>query len=149
MSDGFGCLLLGEPVIHRAIEMVGDLLDLAAGDQRGDGNEAAVTRRKIGTQPQVAEQIVRRVLHEAGRCLAELVSDARCAISLCLFIQWKGRGLDCWELIGPNTMLGEDFAHRADGSHRFTPAGIIGQMRNRFRDFGWLHAVFALDRHNN
>jgi hypothetical protein len=55
--------------------MIGDLLDLAGGDQRGNGDEASVAGRKVRAQPQVVEEIVRGVLDETGRDVAELVSD--------------------------------------------------------------------------
>lgn len=141
MGDGFGGLLFGEPVIHRAIEMVGDLLDLAAGDQRSNRDQAAIARRKVRAQPQVAEQIVRRVLHETRCDSAELVSDARRAVGLGLLVERQGLGVDLRELVRADIAPGEDVANGADGGHRLAPAGIIGEMRDGLRDLGGLHAV--------
>jgi hypothetical protein len=56
LGQRFGRLLLGQAVVHRAVEVVGDLGHLAGRDQRADGDQAAVARRQAGTQPEVAEQ---------------------------------------------------------------------------------------------
>src|SRR3954452_6382677 len=77
-----GDLRLRQAIVHPDRDMAGQLRDLTVGDQSADRDQAAVARREIRTQPQVAEQDVGRVLHDAGKDCAELVADALCAISL-------------------------------------------------------------------
>lgn len=48
MGENLGRLRLGETVVHRLIEMEGHLCDLARGDERTDGHEASIPRRKVG-----------------------------------------------------------------------------------------------------
>ena len=66
MRHGLGDLALGKPVIHPNRDMARELRNLTACDERADRDEAAVARRKIGAQPQVAKQHFRRVLHNTG-----------------------------------------------------------------------------------
>jgi hypothetical protein len=82
MRDGLGNLGLRQAIVHPDRDMAGQLRDLAVGDESVDRDQAAVARREIGTQPQVAEQDVGRVLHDAGEHCAELIADALGAISL-------------------------------------------------------------------
>ena len=74
MADDFSRLLLGQPVIHRPVQMVGDLRDLAGRDEGANGNEAPVAWCQSRPQPEIAEQHVRRVLNETGGDLPELLA---------------------------------------------------------------------------
>src|SRR3954453_18057742 len=42
MGDGFGDLRLRQPIVHPNGDMTGELRDLTGGDERADGDEAAV-----------------------------------------------------------------------------------------------------------
>src|SRR3712207_6959030 len=53
---------LRQAAVHGAVEVVGHLRDLPRSDQRTHGDEAAVPRREVRSQPQVAEQDVGGVL---------------------------------------------------------------------------------------
>ncbi len=66
---------LSQPVVHRAIQVVGDLCNLPRSDQRTHLHEAAVARYQCGADPQLAEEQVGSVLHESGRDLPEVVDD--------------------------------------------------------------------------
>src|SRR3954466_11096107 len=68
-------LLSRESVVHRLVQMIGNLRHLAGSYQCADSDEASITRRKIRAQPQVAEKIIGRVLHHSGRYGAELLAD--------------------------------------------------------------------------
>jgi len=92
MREGLGGLGLREPVIHRPVEMVGNLRDLAGSDQRADGDQAAIAGRQVGTQPQVTEQDLGRVLHDARHRRAELLADAGRAIGLRGLVEQQKRG---------------------------------------------------------
>ena len=58
MGDGLRDLRLRQAIVHPDRDMTCQLRDLTVGDQSADRDEAAVARREIGTQPQVAEQSV-------------------------------------------------------------------------------------------
>src|SRR2546421_12527098 len=53
---------LRETVIHRAVEVVRNLRHLTRRYQCADGDETAVARRKVRSEPEVAEEHVRGVL---------------------------------------------------------------------------------------
>lgn len=55
MCDGFRRLRLRETVVRRPIEVRGKLGDLTGRNKRADCNQAPIARRKVRTQPQVAE----------------------------------------------------------------------------------------------
>src|SRR2546427_10560807 len=75
-------LRLRQAVIHRPVEVVGNLRNLTRSYQRADSDQAAIPRRKVWTQPQVAEQKVGGVLNDSWCHRAELLSDARRALRL-------------------------------------------------------------------
>ncbi len=77
MSDDLSGLLLGQPVIHRPVQMVSDLRDLARRNQGADGDQAAVPWREFRPQPEISKQDIRRVLDKTGGDLSELLPDAR------------------------------------------------------------------------
>ena len=64
------CLGLPERGTHAE-----DLGDLTGSDERADGDQASIARRKIRAQPQVAEKNVSGVLNDARRYAAELLAD--------------------------------------------------------------------------
>jgi hypothetical protein len=65
VHDCLSSLLLAQAVIHCPVEVVRNLGDLAGGDQRAHRDQAPISRRKIRTQPQVAEQDISGVLDES------------------------------------------------------------------------------------
>jgi len=75
MRDHLAGLLVCQTIIHRPVEMVSNLGDLAGSNQRTDGHETAVTRRQIGAQPQVSEKDISRVLYESGSNVSEVVEE--------------------------------------------------------------------------
>ena len=77
MRNNLTSLRLRQPVVHRSVEVVGNLCHLTRGNQCADRNQTAIARREVRTQPQIAEQNVGRVLHDSGRDRAELLLDAR------------------------------------------------------------------------
>ena len=142
MGYDLGGLLLGQAVVHRAVEVEGNLRHLAGRDQSGDCDEAAIARREVRAQPQIAEEIVRRVFYEAGRNRAELAGDSLRPPCLRRLVQRKRIGVDRRELVCRDTVSVEDLADRADRGHGLAPSGIVGEMRDRLRDFPGLHPVF-------
>jgi hypothetical protein len=46
MCQNFGGLFLSQPVVPGTIQMTSDLRDLTGSDQRANGDQAAVARRK-------------------------------------------------------------------------------------------------------
>ena len=57
MRDDFAGLGAGQAIVHPEREVGGQLRRLAIGDKRADGDEAAVARREIGSQPQIFARI--------------------------------------------------------------------------------------------
>src|SRR5882757_9883436 len=141
MADDLAGLLLGQPVIHRPVQMVGDLRDLACRDERADGHETPVARREPRSQPEIAEQHIRRVLDEAGRDLAKLLADTRRPLRLRRLVEEKLRTGSRRKLVGADVAGLEHVLRRGDGIHRVCPAGVERQVRDDFRQFGRLHAV--------
>ena len=80
MRDDLRSLRLCQAFVHRPIEVVGNLRNLAGSNQRADRDQAPIPGRKVRTQPQVAEQNVRGVVHDARSDLAELLFHSRCAV---------------------------------------------------------------------
>ena len=89
MRDHLAGLLVCQTIIHRPVEMVSNLGDLAGSNQRTDGHETAVTRRQIGAQPQVSEKDISRVLYESGSNVSEVVLNCGCPLCFGVIIQWK------------------------------------------------------------
>jgi hypothetical protein len=73
--------------------VVGDLRDLARGDQGADRDEAPVPRREAQTQPEVAEQHVGGELVEARGDGADLLPDAGRAVGLGGLVEREEFGL--------------------------------------------------------
>lgn len=76
----FRGLSLGQSVIHRSTEVIGDLRDLPGGNQRAHGNQASITRRESGAKPKIAEQKIGRILHEPRRGGAKVGAHLRCPL---------------------------------------------------------------------
>ena len=102
MRDGFRGLGLRQPVIHSQVEMGGKLSDLAGSHEGADRHKAAVAWGEIGTQPEVAEQDVGRVLHDAREGRAELLADAVGSVCLLGLVERKQRRRRGGELIEPD-----------------------------------------------
>src|SRR2546426_7039648 len=66
VRQGLGCLGLSKSVVHRPIQVVGNLCNLTRSYQGADRYQTAIARRQVRTQPKVAKQQVRRVLHHTG-----------------------------------------------------------------------------------
>ena len=58
---------LSQPIVHANRDVADELPDLTVGDERADRDQTAVARREIGAEPQVAEQDISRVLHDARK----------------------------------------------------------------------------------
>src|SRR3954451_13488254 len=82
MSDDLAGFLFCQPIIHRPVQMVGDLRDLAGRDQRTDRDETAIARCEPRPQPEIAKQYVSRVLNESGRDLSKLLANPRRPLGL-------------------------------------------------------------------
>jgi len=65
MSEHLAGLLPRQSVVHRPVQVMGDLRDLSGGDESADRDQAAVRGSEPRSQPEIAEQHVRRVLDEA------------------------------------------------------------------------------------
>src|SRR3954462_15792672 len=63
MGDDLSGLGAREALIHGPVEMVRDLGNLARGDQRTYGDQAAITGYKARAKPEVTEEDIRGVLH--------------------------------------------------------------------------------------
>jgi hypothetical protein len=67
--------------------MIGNLGSVAIGDQCGDRNKTSITGGEIGTEPQITEQDIGRVLDDSGSYFPELLFNARRALLLGLFVE--------------------------------------------------------------
>src|SRR6266851_1854902 len=74
-------LRLRQAVIHRPIQVKRNLRDLTSGNQCADCHQTSVAGRKIRAQPQVTEQQVAGVLHEAWSDRPDIVLN-RCGTSV-------------------------------------------------------------------
>src|SRR5258706_371758 len=57
----------GQAVVHCPVQVIRDLPDLAIGNERSDGHQTAVAGCEVRAQPQIVEQRLTRVLHDALR----------------------------------------------------------------------------------
>ena len=92
VRNDFCCLCPSKSVIHRLIEMVRNLRCLAVGDQRADRHQASVTGCEVRAKPQITEQNVRGVLHDAGSDGAELLLNAGGPLCLGFFVEGRRSG---------------------------------------------------------
>lgn len=91
MRENFRDLALREAIIHRPVEMIRHLRDLPRRDQRAHRHKAAVARREAGSQPQVTEQKVGRVLQDPWSNRAKELLVPGGALRLCFFVERKKR----------------------------------------------------------
>src|SRR5437867_5662197 len=75
-------LRLRETVIHRPVEVIRDLGDLARRYQGADSDQAPIPGGKVRTQPEVPEKYICGVLHYSGCHAAELLADPRRSVRL-------------------------------------------------------------------
>src|ERR1700730_4774209 len=141
VRDHLRSLCLCQAVVHRSIEVVRDLRNLARSNQRAHSHQAPISRRKVRTQPQVAEQNVSGVLHDALSDTTELLFNVRCAFRFRLLIEGKRRRRSCRKLIVPNLTIGKDNFRDGDCRHRILPARVKSEMRDDLRNLAWLHAI--------
>ena len=113
MGYHLGDLGLREAIVHPDWNMADELRHLAVGDQGTDRDQAAVARGEIGTQPQVAEKDISRVLHDARKQCAKLIPNALGAVSFGGLVQRQQRGRSRRQLVRRNVALGKHvFRHR-------------------------------------
>ena len=91
MTEHLSGLLLRQSVVHRPVQVVGDLSDLSGRNKSAYRDQAAVPRSQARSQPEIPEQDVGRVLDEARRDLAELLSNARRPLPLRSLVEGKPR----------------------------------------------------------
>lgn len=65
MRYGLGCFLSCQPVVHGAVGMEGELFRLPDGDQCRHGDKTAVTRGKVRSLPEIAEEYG---IGQVGQC---------------------------------------------------------------------------------
>src|SRR5213592_2966196 len=106
-------LRLRETVIHRPVEVIRDLGDLARRYQGADSDQAPIPGRKVRTQPEVPEKHICGVLHYSGCHAAELLADPRRPVRLRGFIEREKLGGSCRQLIAPDLALRKDFFRSA------------------------------------
>jgi len=58
MRDDFRGLRLCQAIVHRPIEVVGNLRNLAGSKQGADSDETPISRHKVRTHPQVSPKAV-------------------------------------------------------------------------------------------
>src|SRR4051812_6519288 len=85
VGDGLDDLGLGEPVLLTELQVEGQLLGVAPGDQRRDRDEAAVAWGQLGALPHVAEQDVVGERDQLGREVAQHLRRGRL-----LWVFWHG-----------------------------------------------------------
>ena len=78
VGDDLADLLAGDAVGERALEVPGELVAPVHGDQRGDGDEAAVALGQPGPLPDVAVHDLLGQLDQLGRDRPDLVTGGRC-----------------------------------------------------------------------
>jgi hypothetical protein len=123
-----------------AVKVVGHLGHLAGGNQGTYRAQTAIPRRKVRTQPLVAEQNIRGVLHNPGNA-APNCWPTRCTIRFRRFVKRKERNRRRGQLIARDLALREDVFCDGNGRYCVRPAGVERQMRDDLGNFGWLHTV--------
>src|SRR4051812_49091329 len=109
--------------------MVGNLGCLAVGDQRADGHQTSVAGCKVRAQPEIAEQNIGGVLHDAGSNGSELLFHGRGTLLLRLFVEWKEAWRSSRKLIGSDVTRGENILHNGCCRGGVPPAGVKREMR--------------------
>ena len=80
VGEHFRSLALRQTVIHRPVEMIGDLRHLAGSNEGADSHQAPVPRREGRTEPEITKEYVRGVLHDARGDFAEVLLDSGSAL---------------------------------------------------------------------
>ena len=71
-----------QSVVHRSIQVIGDLSNLAGRDESADRDKTAIPWSEARSQPEIPEQHVSRIVDKAWRDVAELLSNTRCPLRL-------------------------------------------------------------------
>src|SRR5258708_17399705 len=108
LRENLSGLLWRQSVVHRPAEMVGNLGDLAGSDQGTDRRQAAIARRQVRTQPQVAEQNLARILDDSRSNLAELRADTLGALPLRFLVERERSTRSGRQLVAPELACGKD-----------------------------------------
>src|SRR5258708_16597696 len=82
VRQDLGGLWLRQSVVHRPVQVIGQLRGLSRRDQGAHSNETSVARRQIRTPPEIAKQHVRGVLYDPWCNRAELLVDPLRAFGL-------------------------------------------------------------------
>src|SRR5260370_19096878 len=134
LRDSLRGLRLCQTVVHRAIEVVRNLHDLAVSNKGADCDETSIARCKVWTQPQVAKQSVSGVLHDARSDSSELLFYSRGTFHLGIFIERKRHRRSGRKLIGPNLTIGKNIFRDYDCGHCIRPAGVKSELRDDLRN---------------
>lgn len=102
MCDASAACVCVRPLSIARLRWYPDLRNLAVSNQRADSHKAPISRGKVRTQPQVAEQNVSCVLHDSRSDVTDLLFDSRGAFRLRDVVERKRRRQSGRKLIGPN-----------------------------------------------
>ena len=130
MIDGLGGFGLRQTVIQCSGEMAGELPELTRRDQCADRHEAAIARRQIRPQPEIAEENIRCVLRELRRRGAERFFNRSRARLIGLLVGGQKLHVRRRQLLCPDIAFNEDGPRGRNGGHGVLPAGIEGEMRD-------------------
>ena len=122
-----------QTVIHSAPEVISDLSRLAVGNQCAYSYETSVSQREGRTQPEIAEEKISRVLHQARRDSAEVAFYLRSPLLLGFLIQGQQLLLRRRKLVQADAALMEDVLRDRNTGHGICPSGIEGEMRDDLR----------------
>ena len=147
LGDGFRRLRLGQSVIHGAVEVIGNLGDLAGRDERADCDEATIAGREIGPEPKVTKQNVGGVLDDARQHRAELFLNMRRALRFGGLVERQRLWDDGGKLVGSDFARGEDVLGDSHRGKSVSPAGIEGEMGDDLGNLGGLHAIVERQIH--
>ena len=100
---------------------------------RADSHQAAVARRQGRTQPEVAEQEVRRVLHDSRRHFTEVLAYARGPLRLGGLVERKMRPRCRRELVASDGAPGKHLLRDRGRGHGVRPARVEGEMSDDLR----------------
>jgi hypothetical protein len=144
VREDFRGLRLRESVVHRSVQVIGQLRRLTRRDQRADGDETPIAGRQIGTPPQIPRQDVRGLLNDARGDDGELFADPLGPFSFRRLVERQQLNRCRRDLIGSNSALREYIPRRAHGAEGIGPPGVEREVGDDLRDLAWLDAV--LDR---
>ena len=130
-----------QSVIHCTVQVIGQLRDLAGGNQRADRDETAVAGRKTWSQPQVVEQYVPGELNDSGRDGAEVLLHCAFAPGFCRLVEREKVNRRRRELRRRNATSFENGVRDIRRRGRIGPTGVERQMRDDFRNLSRLEAT--------